>query len=158
MAEQEAWKQLYHYWLSKHVNGRPPTRQEIDPPIDVPQLIANLMLIDVTDGRFCYRLVGSAFWARYGFELTGRQIEGANPAEAEWLNTLKAVCADRAPRLVTAPVDGHGDKLHVGVALPLSGADGGVCQILAATFYAQEHGKDLRIGRLFVREILDDGR
>ncbi len=117
-----------------------------------------MMLVELIDGRFRYRLVGSAFWDRYGFELTGRQIEGANPAEAEWLNTLKAVCADRAPRLVTAPVDGHGDKLHVGVALPLSGPDGEVCQILGATFYAQEYGENLRIGRLFVREILDEGR
>ena len=156
MAEQEAWKQLYHYWLSKHVGGRPPARRDIDPPVDVPHLIANMMLIDITDGRFRYRLVGSAFWGRYGFELTGRPIEGGNPAEAEWLNTLKAVRDDRAARLVTSPVEGHQDQLHVGVALPLSGAGGAVDQILAATFFAQEHGANLRLGQLFVREILEE--
>jgi hypothetical protein len=158
MAEQEAWKQLYHYWLSKHVAGRPPTRQEIDPPIDVPRLIANMMLVDFTDGRFRYRLVGSAFWDRYGFDLTGRWIDGGNPAEDEWLKTLKAVRADRAARLLTAPVADRADLLHVGVALPLSAADGGVGQILAATFFAQEHGENLRLGGLFVREILDGER
>ena len=50
MAEQEAWKQLYDYWLSKHVRGRPPTRQEIDPPVEVPRLIANMMLVENIDG------------------------------------------------------------------------------------------------------------
>ena len=156
MAEQEAWKQLYQYWLSKHVAGRPPTRREIDPPIDVPHLIANVMLIDAEGDIFRYRLVGTAYWRRYGFELTGTTIEGRNPAEATWLETLRAVQGDRAARLVTAPVDGHPDRMHIGLALALSTADGTAGQILAATFFAQEHGANLRLGQLFVREILEE--
>jgi len=157
MAEQEAWKQLYRYWLSKHVAGRPPTRREIDPPIDVPHLIANVMLIDAEGDIFRYRLVGSAFWHRYGFELTGTTIEGRNTAEAEWLYTLRAVRDEQVARLVTAPLEDHADRMHIGVALPLSDADGTTSQILAATFFAQEYGDNLRVGRLFVREIVEDG-
>lgn len=155
MAEQEAWKQLYHYWLSKHVDGRPPSRRDIDPPIEVPRLIANVMLIDIEGDRFRYRLVGTALWNRYGFDLTGTWIERRSPAEAKWLDTLRAVCDDRAARLITSPVIDHADRLHVAVALPLSGGNGSISQILAGTFFTQEYSGNLDVGPLSVREILD---
>jgi len=159
MAEQEAWKELYDYWLSKHVGGRPPTRLEIDPPIELPRLAAHILLIDVVDGcRFRYRLAGSAYWARYGFELTGRWIEGAVPAEAEFRDTLKATCDDGLARLLTAPVTEYPDKLHIGIVLPLSDGEGGISQILAGTYFAQELADSPRIGRLTVQEILDEAK
>jgi hypothetical protein len=155
MAEQEAWKQLYDYWLSKHVDGRPPSRHELDPPVDVPRLIPNIMLIDVEGGTLRYRLVGSAIWGRYGLDLTGTMIEGRNPAEAEWRGTLMTVCHDKVPRLVTSPVEGYADRMHVAVAMPLDGGGGVVGQILAGTFFAQEFGPNPRIGQITVRELLD---
>jgi len=155
MAEQEAWKQLYDYWLSKHVGGRPPSRQDLDPPVDVPRLIANIMLIDVEGDTLRYRLVGSAIWGRYGFDLTGTTIEGRNPAEAEWRDTLKTVFHDKVARLVTSPVDGYPDRMHVAVAMPLCGEDGVANQILAGTFFAQEFGPNPRIGQVTVKELLD---
>jgi len=159
MAEQEAWKQLYDYWLSKHVDGRPPTRAELDPPVEVPRLIGRMMLIDVVDGsRFRYRLVGSAIWDRYGFDLTGSWVEGRVPAEAEWRKTLQAVHDDGAARLITSPVTDHPDRLHIAIALPLSDAEGGIGQILAATFFAKEVTDSPRIGRLTVRELLDEAK
>jgi hypothetical protein len=159
MAEQEAWKELYDYWLSKHVRGRPPSRQELDPPIEVPRLAASLMLIDVVEGcRFRYRLVGSAYWDRYGFELTGRWIEGKVPPEAAFRDTLQAAHDDGLARLLTAPVTDHPDRLHVGIVLPLSGPEGGISQFLAATFFAQELTDRPRIGRLTVQEILDEAK
>lgn len=159
MAEQEAWKQLYDYWLSKHVRGRAPTRAEIDPLIEVPRLAAHILLIDVVDGcRYRYRLAGSAYWARYGFELTGRWIEGAVPAEAAFRDTLQAVHDDGLARLLTAPVTQHPDKLHIGIVLPLSDGAGGCNQILAGTFFAQEVADSPRIGRLTVQEILDEAK
>jgi hypothetical protein len=154
MAVQEAWKQLYEYWLSRHVDGRPPSRHELDPPVDVPRLIANIMLIDLEGGIFRYRLVGSALRNRYGLELTGTTIDGGNPAEAEWRDTLKTVCDDGVARLITSPVQGDADRLHIAVALPLSAEDGTICQILAGTFFVQEFGDNLRIGRITVRELL----
>ena len=154
MAVQEAWKQLYEYWLSKHIDGRPPGRRDLDPPVDVPRLIPNIMLIDVEGETMRYRLVGSAVWNCYGFDLTGSTIEARNPAEIEWRDTLKAVCADRLARLVTSPVDGHADRLHVAIALPLTRGEGICCQVLAGTFFAQEFGDNPRVGQLSVRELL----
>ena len=157
MAEQEAWKQLYDYWLSKHVDGRPPTRTELDPPVELPHLAAHILLIDVVDERrFRYRLAGSAYWARYGFELTGRWIDGAVPAEAEFRDTLQAVHDDGLARLLTAPVTDHPDRLHIGIVLPISDGTGGISQILAGTFFAQELADSPRIGRLTVQEILNE--
>jgi hypothetical protein len=159
MAEQEAWKQLYDYWLAKHADGRPPTRQELDPPIEVPRLLAHILLIDVVDGdRFRYRLAGSAYWDRYGFELTGHWIEGRVPAEADFRDTLKAVLDDGMARLLTSPVTDHPDRLHVGVVLPLSDAHGGISQIMAGTFFAQELAERPRVGRLTVQEVLDEAK
>ena len=108
--------------------------------------------------RFRYRLAGSAYWARYGFELTGRWIEGAVPAEAAFRDTLQATCDDGLARLLTAHVTDHPDKLHIGVVLPLSDGAGGIGQILAATFFAQELADSPRIGRLTVQEILDESK
>jgi hypothetical protein len=32
------WRELYDYWLSRHMDGRPPSRDTLDPPIDLPHL------------------------------------------------------------------------------------------------------------------------
>jgi hypothetical protein len=46
MATEEPWKELYGYWRSRQVDGRAPKRSELDIPVDVPRLLANVMLID----------------------------------------------------------------------------------------------------------------
>ena len=153
MIEQEPWQQLYRYWQSKHVDGRIPMRGDIDPPVDVPALIPNVMLIDIIDTRFRYRLVGSAMWDRYLLELTGTWIESRNPPEIDWRDTLALVRDDKIPRLISTPADNG--KSHIAIAMPLIDADGRVGMIFAGTFFAQEFGPDLKvIGRLTVREVL----
>jgi hypothetical protein len=47
MPEEERWKELYRWWLSKRVDGRPPSRRDVDPLPDLPRLVANLMLLAV---------------------------------------------------------------------------------------------------------------
>jgi hypothetical protein len=39
----ELWKELPVYWQANHVDGRPPSRQDIDPAVDLPHLVANLL-------------------------------------------------------------------------------------------------------------------
>ena len=56
---KEPWRQLYRYWQSKHVEGRPPSRADIDPITEIPRLVANLMLIDSVGDDFIYRFVGT---------------------------------------------------------------------------------------------------
>src|SRR5580693_6483338 len=74
----EPWQELLAYWRGKHVDGRPPARRDIDPVIDIPKLVANLMLADVLEGGYRYRLGGSAIVARHNQELTGR-MAGNSP-------------------------------------------------------------------------------
>jgi hypothetical protein len=155
MTTEEPWKELYGYWRSRQVDGRAPKRSELDIPVEIPRLLANVMLIDCIGDRLQYRLVGSALWDRYQAELTGTWIEERSPPEAEWRETIALVRDDGAPRLVSSPIAGDGSKSHIAVALPLLDDGGRVFQILAGTFYAQEYGDNLRVGRLKVQEILD---
>jgi hypothetical protein len=154
MTEEEPWKLLYGYWASRCVEGRPPRRSELDIPIELPDLLPNLMLIEVVGNRLRYRLVGSAVWDRYGMDLTGTWIEERNPAEAEWRVTLVLVRNDRVPRLLSSPVSGAESRSHVAIAVPLLDDADTVHQILAGTFYAQEFGEKPRIGRIAIQEIL----
>lgn len=40
----EPWRELYQYWRGKHVGGRLPSRDSLDPPLELPHLAHNLML------------------------------------------------------------------------------------------------------------------
>jgi hypothetical protein len=155
MTTEEPWKRLYDYWRSRQVDGRAPKRSELDIPMEIPKLLADVMLIDCIGDRLRYRLVGSAMWERYQMELTDTWIEERNAAETEWRGTIALVRDDAIPRLVSSPVAGEGGKSHIAVAMPLLDAEGRVFQILAGTFYAQDYGENLRVGRLKVQEILD---
>jgi hypothetical protein len=156
MTTEEPWKQLYRYWRSRLVAGRPPARADLDIPLEVPRLLANVMLIDLIDDRFRYRLVGSAVYERYRMELTGTWIEERSQPETDWRATLVMVRDDQIPRLISTPVPGSAEAFHIAVALPLAGPDGPTHQILAGLFFAQELGERRRVGRLEAREIVDD--
>src|SRR3954447_24267311 len=69
---KEPWRQLYNYWLSKHVDGRPPARADIDPLTEIPRLVANLMIIDAVAEEFIYRFAGTEVVTLTGEEVTGR--------------------------------------------------------------------------------------
>ena len=32
-----AWRDLYFYWLDSHRDGQPPSRADLDPPLQIPQ-------------------------------------------------------------------------------------------------------------------------
>ncbi len=69
---------LYEYWSSKRPSGRLPGRQHLD-PLEIPDLLFNLALIDVVreDGqcRFRYRLAGTGIAERAGRDPTGKYFE-----------------------------------------------------------------------------------
>ncbi len=69
---------LYEYWSSKSSSGRSPGRQHLD-PVEIPDLLFNLALIDVVraDGecRFRYRLAGTGIAKRGGRDPTGKIFE-----------------------------------------------------------------------------------
>lgn len=58
--EVPALRALHQYWLGCRRGGRLPSRAEID-PVDIPDLLRHVMLVDVDEGgaRFRFRLVGT---------------------------------------------------------------------------------------------------
>lgn len=72
---------LYRYWLSIHpAGGGMPGRKHFD-PVDVPELLPGIWLLDVqhTPFRLRYRLVGTAFVEAVGREVTGQWLDDAHP-------------------------------------------------------------------------------
>lgn len=69
---------LADYWLRIQPAARLPGRQHFD-PVDVPDLLPNIFLIDVAPGAadFTYRLVGSRVVEFFGRDLTGKSFVSA---------------------------------------------------------------------------------
>ncbi|WP_119165390.1 PAS domain-containing protein [Algihabitans albus] len=71
-------RRLFAYWWDRHAEDRPPSRAEID-PVDVPDLLPDLLLVDVDwtgdKPRFYFRLAGTRFTQFYTEELTGRWLD-----------------------------------------------------------------------------------
>lgn len=70
------FREFYEYWLGKAA-GRPlPARADID-PLEIPQLLADIFLMDVVPGpprRFRFRLVGTHITELEG-EMTGKFLD-----------------------------------------------------------------------------------
>lgn len=69
---------LTEYWLRIHPQSGLPGRQHFD-PVDVPDLLPNVFLIDVTPGTtdFTYRLTGSRVVEFFGADFTGKSFQSA---------------------------------------------------------------------------------
>jgi hypothetical protein len=81
--ENAAFLEFYEYWLAKGAGRGMPARSDID-PLDIPQLLANVFLIDVVEGspsRFRFRLVGTRIAELEG-EMTNRFLDEFIPAAA----------------------------------------------------------------------------
>jgi hypothetical protein len=81
--ENAAFQEFYEYWLSKGADKGLPARADID-PLDIPQLLANVFLIDVVPGnprRFRFRLVGTRITELEG-EMTNRFLDEFVPGAA----------------------------------------------------------------------------
>ncbi len=152
---ERLWKQLHHYWLSKHVDGRVPSRADIDPVIDIPQLVKNLMLIDARD-NFTYRLVGSEVVERHGMNMTGRisGTSGQNPkAVAEWRTAVDYVATEVKPRLLLARIGNNDIALNVMILLPLADRAGEIEMLLVGSFYNEHFKRGAHIHDMEAREV-----
>jgi hypothetical protein len=72
---------LYRYWLAKRGRGAMPARSDIN-PADIPALLPHLGLIEKVDGRFRYRLVGTAIAEQFGRDQTGSLVGTDNRPES----------------------------------------------------------------------------
>jgi hypothetical protein len=149
------WRQLYQYWQSKWVDGRPPSRADIDPVIDIPQLAKNLILIDVRND-FTYRLVGSEVVERHGLDMTGRRAGSSgmdSNALAEWSREIAYVSRELKPRLLVSRIGSDSIAKNIMLVLPLVGADGTIEMILVGSFYNEHFKTGTHVAGMTVTEI-----
>lgn len=80
----ERLRRLADYWSARCQDGRVPTRTAID-PLDFPDLLANIMLIErvmeASEDRYRFRLAGTDIARFTGRELTGRFLNEVVPAD-----------------------------------------------------------------------------
>jgi hypothetical protein len=75
-APLELHRDLYAYWDRKRAGQRMPARSDIDPS-EIRSLLPHFTLVEVTEGRFRFRLVGTAVTDDFGRDPTGTFI-GSN--------------------------------------------------------------------------------
>ena len=78
LARDEVLLGLLAYWRSKLGGRAMPRRADID-PAEIPRLLPHLQLVERVDGRYRYRLAGTAIVAAYGSELTGKFVDDIIP-------------------------------------------------------------------------------
>jgi hypothetical protein len=137
-SKKDSWQALYRYWQSKHVDGRPPARSDLDPLTEIPGLIANLMIIDIEDGGYRYRLVGSEITSRFGTELTGKAVGSSAMSETvrrEWGALLDLVRDEQKPRMMVAKLPAAIEANHLMLILPLVDTQAHTERILVGGFF-----------------------
>jgi len=155
---KEPWRQLYAYWQSKHVDGRPPTRADIDPITEIPRLVANLMIIDSVGADFIYRFVGTEVVTQTGEDMTGRSAglsRKYSPIRPTWMGALEAVKTSRQPRLIIYRFGGQSVSARQAVLLlPLHAEPGAVFKILGGAFQDGDFPPGLAIEGVTVQEFV----
>lgn len=123
-------RKLYEWWCAHHVEGRLPSRRQID-PLDLKYLLGNLLIIEVGDDpiRFRFRLFGSELAARLKHDWTGKPLDTYPDAEfrehlrKSWeeavtvgrpiANTRRMICDGRSYRYdgLILPLSSDGKKI-----------------------------------------------
>lgn len=154
---KEPWRQLYRYWLSKHVEGRPPARADIDPLTEIPRLVANLMIIESSGDDFIYRFVGTEVVSLTGEDMTGRSA-GLSRKYASvqpiWVGALNEVKTNRQPLLLIYRLPGPQARVRQAVLLlPLHAEPGAVFKMLGGAFADGDFPPGMAAEGVTVREF-----
>lgn len=127
MLGHQTHRHLYRYWLSKAPPDRLPSRNDID-PVDIPQLLPWIVLVDVVRGgaalRLRHRLIGTGIVERVGRDVTGGYFDELYDEQhhARVLEDYACVIKSRAPLMsrIAAPVPGLDFLQYDRLALPLA--------------------------------------
>jgi hypothetical protein len=152
----EPWRQLHLYWLSKHVDGRPPARADIDPVTEIPRLVANMMIIDADDDNFVYRFVGTEVVEQAGEDMTGRSVGMSrkySQTRPTWLAALEFVRQNRQPLLLIHRLGPQTNAREAVLLMPLHAAPGAVFKILGGSFSGGSFPPGPRVDGLSIREV-----
>lgn len=154
----EPWRELYQYWREKHVAARPPGRDALDPPLEIPHLAHNLLLIDILPTGMEYRLVGTNFVKGAGVDMTGMMVGGSGRHPhviGQWTRTLKDAAATGEARLLAGRFAPHVTARVIMLLLPLTAAADGVPKILGGLFVEGQFAPDTEIEALDQQAIVD---
>jgi hypothetical protein len=153
----EPWEQLYRYWLARHVDGRPPSRAQIDPMIDLPHLASSLMLIDFRESGSAYRLVGSEVVSRYGMDSTGKLVGSSKLRDRQviaWSNAVRAAATEGRAQLLFSYYAGANGPQTVAVLMPLAPNSDGAITLLGGAFFGQPFPRPGAYKELTVLELV----
>ena len=119
---------LVEVWQGWAGGRKAPEWSDVD-PLAIPALLANLIVLDVCDGDFRFRLVGEAVKARYRIRkgCTLRELMPAGPALDETLYEHRRCAEDLAGVFVVNSVEvaGLDDlNLYARLLLPVGAEDG----------------------------------
>jgi hypothetical protein len=145
LARDEVLSGVLAYWRGKLRGRAMPRRADID-PAEIPRLLPHLQLVERVDGRYRYRLAGTAIVAAYGSELTGKFVDQIIPparrpiAQRHYtmVYETKRPLFMRNKYTTTRAVDIVASR----VILPLSGDGSEVSMVVMAQTF--EYGAELR--------------
>ncbi|MDB5395182.1 MAG: hypothetical protein JWM91_2688 [Rhodospirillales bacterium] len=135
----ESWEEVYLYWLSRHVDGQPPRRADIDPMIDLPHMASNLIMIELRHDGAEYRLIGSEVVSYFGVDRTGKEVGTSNvdPKQLEaWRRAVGSVGRNGQAHMLISHYPG-GTKSTVALLVPLAPDGDGVTKVFGAAFFGQ---------------------
>ena len=119
----------YAYWRERAGAGGVPARRDLDPPIDVPQLIPSVILFDVQTEPldFVYRVIGTRVRTHLLQDLTGMRMSGIDfqrPPSDIWTHHAWVV-ENKTPRFMRPPYVGpHREFMFIeAVILPLGSTE-----------------------------------
>ncbi len=141
----EHWEELYRYWRSRHVDGSPPRRADIDPMIDLSNMASNLIVIELRPEGAAYRLVGSDVVRHFGVDHTGKPVgtSGIDPTQrAAWSRSLEVVARQGNPKMLVAHYPGAAKSQAIALLLPLSPDPDGVKRVFGGAFFGRPFPRD----------------
>jgi hypothetical protein len=136
-SSDEPWKQLYQYWLDKHVDGHPPCRADLDPVLEIPKLLKNLILVDILPDGLVYRLVGSGLERGVGQGMSGLKPGASGKFQnvaKSWIDAIEFVRDNGKPRLLVPRFADGVRASGVAIFLPLIGPDHKTAMVMGAYF------------------------
>jgi len=133
-----AWRELYSYWRGRHIDGVAPGRADIDPPMDIPKLLPNIIIFDRVDGHFRVRLAGSEVVRRAGRDATGLMLDKEMKSYhgiVTLLGYLGRVVETGEPVIYSVARGNDTAFGAIGLLLPLAGAGGKPEMVLGGVFF-----------------------
>jgi hypothetical protein len=157
------WRGLYQYWRDKHVDGRPPSRGDIDPPLEIPRLIKHLMIVDIRDGAFKFRLIGSELSPYVktddAGDVTWAKVWDTQDVLRTWIALMNQVKETQRPQLVVSRFPTGVKAYSHSLVLPLVARSGQTELLLVGAFPGGYIDPNVQVEGLETQEVVrpEDG-